>query len=41
MVVMLHVLICSFQLQFLEKVIPKCLCDVVSEITDPFIKRGG
>ena len=39
--VVVMLLICSFQLQFLEKVIPKCLCDVVSEITDPFIKRGG
>ena len=30
-------LICSFQLQFLEKVRPKCLCDDVSVIAVPFI----
>ena len=28
---------CSFQLQLLEKVRPRCLCDVVSVIAVPFI----
>ena len=34
-------LICSFQLQLLVKVRPKCLCDEVSVIASPFISRGG
>ena len=32
---------CSFQLQLLQKVRPRCLCDVVSVMAVPFIKRDG